>query len=84
MLRNEYKQSKQFRKTNISYPLIQIRKCAYQGVRNVSFSENFAYTLNESVHITITGSHFYYIWATPIFSQNSQNFKKSNFQEQIS
>ena len=27
-----------FRKTNISYPLI--RTCAYQGVRNVRFSEN--------------------------------------------
>ena len=29
-----------FRKTNISYPLIRTRTCAYQGVRNVSFSEN--------------------------------------------
>ena len=29
-----------FRKTNISYPLRHIRKCAYQGVINVSFSEN--------------------------------------------
>ena len=24
-----------FRKTNISYPLIRTRMCAYQGVRNV-------------------------------------------------
>ena len=29
-----------FRKTNISYPLIRTRTCAYQGVRNVRFSEN--------------------------------------------
>ena len=29
-----------FRKTNISYPLIRTRTCAYQGVRNVPFSEN--------------------------------------------
>ena len=29
-----------FRKTNISYPLICTRTCAYQGVRNVCFSEN--------------------------------------------
>ena len=29
-----------FRKTNISYPLIRTRTCAYQGVRNVHFSEN--------------------------------------------
>ena len=31
-----------FRKTNISYPLIRSRRCAYQGVRNVCFSENLA------------------------------------------
>ena len=35
-----------FRKTNISNPLIRTRTCAYQGVRNVSFSENFACVLN--------------------------------------
>ena len=35
-----------FRKTNISNPLIRTRTCAYQGVRNVSFSENFTYVLN--------------------------------------
>ena len=29
-----------FRKTNISYPLIRTRTCAYQGIRNVRFSEN--------------------------------------------
>ena len=27
-------------------PLIRTRACAYQGVRNVSFSENLAYVLN--------------------------------------
>ena len=27
-------------------PLIRTRMCAYQGVRNVSFSENFVYVLN--------------------------------------
>ena len=31
-----------FRKTNISYPLIRTRTCAYQGVRNVCFLENLA------------------------------------------
>ena len=36
-----------FRKTNISNILIRTRTCAYQGVTNVSFSENFAYVLNE-------------------------------------
>ena len=32
-----------FRKTDISYPLIRARTCAYQEVRNVCFSENLAY-----------------------------------------
>ena len=34
-------------KMKISYPLIRIHTCAYQGVRNVSYSENLAYVLNE-------------------------------------
>ena len=38
-----------FRKTNISYPLIRTRTCAYQGVRNVGFSENFTYVLNDPI-----------------------------------
>ena len=36
-----------FQKTAIHYSLIHRRTCAYQSVRNVSFSENFAYVLNE-------------------------------------
>ena len=36
-----------FSKTTISHPLIRTLTFAYQGVRNVSFSENFAYVLNE-------------------------------------
>ena len=35
-----------FRRTNISNPLIRTRTCAYQGVRNVSFSKNFEYVPN--------------------------------------
>ena len=38
--------SKIFRKTDISNPLIRTPTCAYQGVRDVSLSENFAYVLN--------------------------------------
>ena len=34
------------RNTNISYPLIRTRSCAYQGVTNFSFPENFTYVLN--------------------------------------
>ena len=36
-----------FQKTNIFYPLICTSTCAYQEVKNVSFSESFAYILNE-------------------------------------
>ena len=36
-----------FRKTNIYYPLIRTRRCVYQGVINVSFSEIFAFVLNK-------------------------------------
>ena len=39
--------SQNYPKTNISYPLIRTRTCAYQRVRNVSFSENFGNVLNE-------------------------------------
>ena len=35
-----------FRRTNISYPM-RTRTRAYQGVRNIRFSKNFAYMLNE-------------------------------------
>ena len=38
--------AKIFRKTNIFYPLVRTCACVYQGIRNVSFSENIAYGLN--------------------------------------
>ena len=38
---------KTFQKAIISYPLIHTRICAYQSVRNVSFSKSYAYLLNE-------------------------------------
>ena len=34
-------------KLTFLYPLIHTRTCAYQGVRNVSFSENFANVIDE-------------------------------------
>ena len=37
---------KVFRQTHISHPLIRTRTSKCLGVRNVSFSENFAYVLN--------------------------------------
>ena len=38
----ESKARQNSRKTNISYPLIRTRTCAYQGVRNFYFSEILA------------------------------------------
>ena len=38
----ERKARQVFRNTNIFYPLILTRTCAYQGVRNVRFLENLA------------------------------------------
>ena len=49
--------SKTFRKTKISYPIIRTPMCMYQRVRNVSFSENFAYVLNECSLIKHTESY---------------------------
>ena len=43
-----------FRDTNISNPLIRTRTCAYQGVKNVSLSENFAYVLIGSLVTQMT------------------------------
>ena len=36
-----------FRKTGISYPLIHTHRCAYQEVRNVSFSKKIRERTNE-------------------------------------
>ena len=52
--------SKFSEKTNFSYLLIRTRICAYQGVRNVRFSENFAYVLNEW---SLMVSHFSQYWS---------------------
>ena len=48
-----------FRKTNISYPLIRTRTCAYQGLRNVSCSENFAHVLNGWTQEVLTTTMVY-------------------------
>ena len=49
----ENKGSQIFRKTNISYPLIRTRTCAYQGLRNVRFSENLACFVFLKTHFEI-------------------------------
>ena len=38
----ENKVRQTFRKTNIAYPLVRTSTCAYRGVGNIRFSENFA------------------------------------------
>ena len=42
-----------FRKTNISYPLVRARMWAYQGVRNVRFSENLAWLFSWNIRFEI-------------------------------
>ena len=44
---HSFNTSKTLKKTNISYHLIRKCTCSYQGVRNASFSENFAYVPNK-------------------------------------
>ena len=39
--------TKASKKTNISYPLIHTRTSSYQAIRKISFSQKFAYVLNE-------------------------------------
>ena len=47
--------SQNFPKTYTPYPLIRTRTCAYQGVRNISFSENFANVPNAwSLKVVLT------------------------------
>ena len=56
-----------FRKTNISNPLIRTHTCAYQGVTNVSFSENFACVLNKWCLMTTKRFLFFRAWKPPFF-----------------
>ena len=50
-----------FRKINICNPLIRTRPCAYQGVRNVSFSESFVYVLNGWPPINQSINQYFFI-----------------------
>ena len=61
-----------FRKTNISYPLISTRTCAYQGVRNVRFSGNltcfvFLKTRFEIYPVAVLPTNYY--WTNVISNQ---------------
>ena len=65
-----------FRKTNTSYPLVCTRMFAYEGVRNVSFSENFAYILNEwSPHrLSVVRNLSFFACRNPIKLLKSRNY----------
>ena len=58
-----------FWKTSISNTLIRTRTCAYQGVRNISFSENFTYELSSKL---ILNWNITNILTPLLFSQNWQ------------
>ena len=49
--------AKFFEKLAFLTPLIRTRKCAYPGVRNIIFSENFPYVLNRWLHRCYTLTH---------------------------
>ena len=51
-------------------PLIPTRTCAYQGVRNVSFLENFPYLLNEWA--LLSKKYVFYITFSYYFSKREQ------------
>ena len=63
-----------FPKTNISNPLIHIRTCAYQGVRIVSFSENFAHVLNEWCPEWINWSLLYSVKTDVVLTKSGSVF----------
>ena len=73
-----------FRKTNISYPVIRTRTCAYQGLSNVSFSRNFTYVLKEwfktpwHVRVTLKAQGILFLTKTCLkYLQNVENRYKS-------
>ena len=61
------------RKTIISNPLIRTCTCSYQGVRIVSFSQNFAYVLNRWSPNYIFGKAF--SWVEFFFKLNRHKSK---------
>ena len=67
-----------FRKTNVSYLLIRTPTCAYQGVRNVSFSKNFAYVLNGWPHTSYLP---FLLWLSPLTHLQSFLLKFSLYSE---
>ena len=71
--------AKIFQKTNISYPLIRTRTCAYQGVRNASFSDNFLYVLNERSFGKFTSKILMKNWQAPSkIDTTNTNFTTNN------
>ena len=57
-------------KINISYLLIRKRTCVYQGGRNISFSEHFAYVLNRwSKEIKQISTHLWREFQGSFFSE---------------
>ena len=50
------------------------RTCAYQGVRNVSFSKDFAYVLNELIHFI---PMFHLSPSVPLDNSENQKFSRS-------
>ena len=65
-----------FRKTNISYPLINTRACAYQGVRNVCFPENFENVLKECSLFMCVGNSVQRCWFKREYGSSSEDISR--------
>ena len=50
------------KKRSTSYPLIRTYSCTYHGIRNVSFSEYFAYVINEWLLVPVKNEFSFHNW----------------------
>ena len=53
---------KKKKKRSTSYPLIRTYSCTYHGIRNVSFSEYFAYVINEWLLVPVKNEFSFHNW----------------------
>ena len=74
--------TKIFWSTNISYPLTRKDACAYQGIKNSSFSKLFAYVLNKW-SLSFTKLHRKITWLSLFYKITLEYFLNRNFSEYL-
>ena len=70
--------TKIFWSTNISYPLTRKDACAYQGIKNSSFSKLFAYVLNKW-SLSFTKLHRKITWLSLFYKITLEYFFEQEF-----